>query len=274
MSLPILPSHRSVSDDDLVRLYHRCELHWVRQAADETLLDCGVAFTNPLLAKVWDCNQMLDASIAEGSTPADAVAEVDAHFTSHGVRCAKWVLNPALPVERTQSLAEHLLSLGYQRGTYEVMYLAGQPAKPVKEVGGLQIIPARASFRHARTLQEESAAEWKEPQVVEAAMLHLEDAQTDSLIALKDGVAAGLVSVLTVGELGYIADVYVAAQFRGQGVGRTLMSRALEICARSLFKHVFLSVDAGNAPAVNLYTQLGFRRLAPYVLYRAPHVLP
>jgi ribosomal protein S18 acetylase RimI-like enzyme len=53
-----------------------------------------------------------------------------------------------------------------------------------------------------------------------------------------------------------------------------MMSRALEICARSLFKHVFLTVDPKNTPAVELYTKLGFRRLAPYVLYRAPQARP
>jgi GNAT superfamily N-acetyltransferase len=274
MPLPILTHHPKPTNDDLVRFYHRCELHWVRQAAEETSLECGSAFTNSDLPNVYDANLMQDAFVAEGKTPADAVAEVEAHFSARGVRCHKWTINPSVPAERTAPLIEHLLSLGYTRSTYDLMYLAAQPAGPIREAGGLQIIPARASFRHARVLQEESAAQWKEPQVVEAAMLHLEDPQTDALLALKDGVAAGFVSVLAVGELGYIADVYVAEKFRRQGVGRTLMSRALEICARSLFKHVFLGVDSGNNPAVDLYKKFGFRRIAPYSLYRAPQARP
>ena len=123
------------------------------------------------------------------------------------------------------------------------------------------IIPARASFRHARQLAEESSRDWDTPQLADAWMLHLEDPQCDAILALKDGVAAALVIVLTIGEIGGIQDVFVSAAFRGQGIGRTMMSRALEICARSLFKHVFLSVDPDNTPAVNLYRKVGFERI-------------
>ncbi|HYO10027.1 MAG TPA: GNAT family N-acetyltransferase [Tepidisphaeraceae bacterium] len=274
MSLPILPSHRAATTADLVRLYQRTELQWVRQAAEETPLECGSAFTNPLLPKIYDSNCMLQASIPEGSTAAAAVAEADAFFTSRGARCFKWMLNTAVPPPRTQPLAEHLLSLGFTAETYDLMYLGGRPTRAIDEAAGLQIIPGRASFRHARELFQESAARWNEPQVVEAAMLHVEDPQTDSLLALKDGSAAGLVLVLIDGELGCIEDLYVAERFRRQGVGRTLMSRALEICARSLLKHVFVNVDPTNAPAAALYERCGFRRLAPYVLHRAPQARP
>jgi GNAT superfamily N-acetyltransferase len=274
MPLPILTHRPPPGRDDLVRLYQRTELEWVRQAAEQTVLDCGSAFTNPSLSKVYDANCMLEASVAEGSTPQAAVAEAEAHFASRGVRCHKWMLNTALPPERTRPLGEHLVSQGFTTETYELMYLAGPPAEPIEEVPGLQMIPARASFRHARALTEESVAKWNEPQVVDALMLHLEDPQTDGVLALKDGHAVGLVSVLVVGELGCIEDVYVAERFRGRGVGRTLMSRALEICARSLLKHVFLNVDGKNERAVELYTKCGFQMLAPYVLYRAPQPRP
>ena len=274
MSLPILPSHRAVSDADLVRLYHRTELESCRQIAEEAVLDCGTALTNPQLANVHDANLIMDAALPEGGSSADAVAEVEAHFRSAGTRCSKWMLNPALPPARTVPLAEHLLHSGHVAASEDIMYLAGQPAGAVEEVSGLQIIPARASYRHARLLHEEAARRWNEPQVVEAAMLHLEDPQTDAVIALKDGVAAGIVAVLTVGEIGCITHLFVSQAFRGQGVGRTMMSRALEICARSLFRHVFLSVEADNAPAVALYTKLGFRRLAPITAYMAPHTRP
>ena len=274
MSLPILPSHRAFGDADLVRLFHRTEVEWCRQIAEETVLDCGTGFTNPQLGNVHDANQVLDASLAEGMAPADALAEVEAHYRGRGARCWKWVLNPALPSDRTEPLGAHLANAGHTPGAYDIMYLGGQPAGVIEEVGDLRIIPARASYRHARQLYEEASSRWQEPQLVEAGMLHLEDPQTDSVLALKDGVAAALVSVLTVGEIGRIEDVFVAERFRGQGIGRTMMSRALEICARSLFKHVFLSCEAGNAPAIALYTKLGFRRLAPFTAYRADQERP
>src|SRR5688572_30140999 len=101
MSLPILSHHPQPTDDDLVRFYHRTELEWLRQASEETALESGTAFVNPQLSNVHDANMMHDAAVPEGGTPADAVAEVENHFQAQGVRCWKWVLNPALPASRT-----------------------------------------------------------------------------------------------------------------------------------------------------------------------------
>ena len=53
---------------------------------------------------------------------------------------------------------------------------------------GLQIIPARASYRHARLLAEESAGDrWGGlEQLVEAHLRRLDNAHWDALLALKD----------------------------------------------------------------------------------------
>jgi GNAT superfamily N-acetyltransferase len=268
MSLPILPTHPTASAEDLVRFYYRTELQWIRQMAEESPLEAGSAFTNPNLANVGEANLMFDASIAEGATAADAVAEVDQHFRAQKLTCLKWVLNPAVPRERTKPLEEHLEGLGYTRRSRDILYLGGPPLSPVREVGGLNIIPARASFRHARELIAESVA--NDVQRVEAGMLHLEDPQTDALIALKDGAAVALVSVLTVGEIGCIEGLFVAERFRSQGIGRTMLSRGMEICARSLFKHVFSALDGGDPRASSLYSQLGFHKVGEFVSHVAP----
>ena len=81
----------------------------------------------------------------------------------------------------------------------------------------------------------------------------------------REGV--GTAGVLAVGEVGLIEDVYVAEAHRGRGIGRTLVSRALEICARSLFKHVLLEVWPQNKAAVELYQKYGFRKIAESVAY-------
>lgn len=270
MPLPILTTRPQVTPEDLVRFYHRCELHWCTQIAEQSTLDVGTALTNPSLPQVHDANQILDATLQEGISPADALAQADSHFAGLGVRCSKWVLAPTAPRELTLPLAEHLIAAGYQRSGYDILYLSGQPATPIEEVAGLTIIPARASYRHARQLAEESARAWGTMQLADALMLHLEDPQTDALIALKDGVPAALVAVLTVGEIGCVADVFVSEAFRGRGIGRTMMSRALEICARSLFKHVFIGLDPNNGPAQALYANCGFRKIGEYVAFRAP----
>ena len=86
---------------------------------------------------------------------------------------------------------------------------------------------------------------------------------------LKDDLAAAYATVLTVGEIGCITELFVAQRFRRQGIARTMMSRALEICARSLFKHVFLSCEPTNTPAIALYRKLGFEKIGDFVCYTA-----
>jgi [ribosomal protein S18]-alanine N-acetyltransferase len=267
MSLPILPSHRTVSTEDLVRYFYHAETDWGRQVAEEALLDSGVALANRELAQVSDANQVVDAAIPEGGTPQDAIAEADAHFAQQGSSVLKWVMNPSLPPARTQPLADYVAAHGFHARGYDIYYLAGQPAAPIVEVPGLTIIPSRASFKHARALAEEAAAHFKFPQLADAIVLHIEDPQTDSLLALRDGVPAAYVSILNMGEIGYISELFVSEQFRNQGIGRTMMSRAMEVCARAVHRHVFIGVDATNAPAVRLYEQFGFRKIGVFSFY-------
>jgi ribosomal protein S18 acetylase RimI-like enzyme len=267
MSLPILPSHRSVSAEDLVRLFYQAETDWGRQVGDESTLDAGRALTNRALAQVSDANQVVDAAIPEGATPQDVIAEADAHFASQGTTVLKWVVNPSLPAAQTQPLVEHVTSIGFHPRGYDIYYLAGQPAGTIVEAAGLTIIPSRASFKHTRALADEAAAYFKFPQLAEAIILHIEDPQTDSLLALRDGEPVAYVSILNMGEIGYISELFVAEKFRGQGVGRTMMSRAMEACARAVHRHVFIGVDATNAPAVRLYEQFGFKRIGVFSFY-------
>ncbi len=100
-------------------------------------------------------------------------------------------------------------------------------------------------------------------------MLHLDDGHYDALLALHDGMAVGFVGVLAVGEIGAIAELFVAKPFRRQGIARLLMGRAIEICLRSLFKHVLLTVDSANEPASQLLGHLGFRMVGQLTSYVA-----
>jgi ribosomal protein S18 acetylase RimI-like enzyme len=150
------------------------------------------------------------------------------------------------------------------------MYLRNAPQSPIVEVAGLQIIPVRASFKHARILFDEFAGQYDHPPLAEATMLHLDDPHVDGLLALRDGVAGAYVMVLSSGDVGTIVSLFVSAAFRGQGVGRTMMSRALEICARSQFRHVFLDVAQDNSVAQGLYRACGFEKVGEMVALDAP----
>jgi ribosomal-protein-alanine N-acetyltransferase len=268
MPLPVLHSRAEVRPDDLARLYHRTELHYTRHLAEELALDMGTGFYNRALPGVWLANRLLDAALPDGMLPAEAVSVSDAAFAEQGVRCNQWLLNPAAPAARTAPLAEYLVATGWAAESADILCLTGTPSGLVREAPGLTIIPARASFRHTRQLAEESAARWGEPQVADAHMLHLDDPHWDALLAIKDGTAVGYAGVLAVGDLGRIDQIYVAAGHRRQGIGRTLMSRAMEVCVRSQFRHVMLAVAPDNAPAQALYGQLGFRKIGELATYQ------
>jgi len=198
---------------------------------------------------------------------------VTAHFAAQGCTCKSWIINPSVAPAQTVPIVEHLSSLGYTRSSTDIQYLHRAPARTVREVAGLTIIPARASYRHARELAAmNSNGEPKDPQATEASMAALDDPHYESLIALRDGRPIARAGVLAMGEVGRIENVLVIPSARRQGVGRTMMSRMLEICARSLFKHIFLSCDTDNTAANALYKELGFQKIGELVDYRPPAI--
>ena len=267
MPLPILDAPTEPTPANLLRLYHRAVLHFTRHLGAEAALDAGTAFTNPELAELDDANVLLDATVPEGATADEVMREVEEHFASAGVRCRSIVPNPAAPAERTAPLVEHLLAAGWERRSADVYHRSGPPPRPSPAAPGLTVIPARASFRHAQALADECAAEAGNPQLAAAVLAHLDDPHWDALLALKDGTAVATVGVLAVGELGAIGELFVSAPFRRRGIGRTMLDRAMEICARSLFKHVMLSVPPDNGPAARLYELFGFRPVGQVVSY-------
>jgi GNAT superfamily N-acetyltransferase len=267
MPLPILQAHAQATPDDLVRLYHRTELHWLRHLGDEAQLDAGVAFTRRELSTVTAANSMIDAALPPGGSPADVAEEARRHFEEAGTTCQRWLLNPAAPEAQTRPLAEHLAAQGWATESSDILYLAGRPPALAGPSDGLTIIPARASFRHAGQLAEEAAAEARLPQLADASMLHLDDPHWDVMIALRDGKAVARAGVLAVGEIGRIDQLYVSPRERERGVGGTMLARVLEVCARSLFRHVMVCPRPGESEGPAFYGQWGFRKVGQMVAY-------
>lgn len=265
MPLPVLKGSFSASNDDLIRFFHKIELQYVRHLGEETQLDCGTAIANANLKTVNMANGIVDAAVPPESSADAAIDEAYDHFNRVGSSCRRWILNPSLPIEQTAPLVERLLARGYVKTTQDILHLPRLPQNPVREVGGLRIIPARASYKHARMLAEESAAPWNTPELADAAMMHLDDPHYESILALQDGSAIAVTAVLGIGELAGIQELFVTERMRRKGIGRTMMSRALEICVRSLYRHILLSVDPHNAAAQTLYRELGFEKVGAVV---------
>lgn len=55
-----------------------------------------------------------------------------------------------------------------------------------------------------------------------------------------------------------IEDIEIAPAHRGQGIGRTLMGRAVEYARERGAGHIWLEVTNVNAPAIHAYRRMGF----------------
>jgi len=271
MPLPILNSRHEPSHADLIRLFNKTETLWVEHLAESEQLEFATAYTNSSLNEVHEANLIRDVSLPEDVSPHRAFEEVEEYYRAKGVPCYYWSFNPSAPEAAGRPMIELLLSRGYQAIASDIMALGQVAPRASAVMEGVKIIPARASFRHTRQLFEEDAAD-KTPQLAEANMMHLDDPHWDSLLAIKDGAPLAHIGVLGAGEIGRIEGVYVARAHRGKGLGSLMMNRVLEICARSLFKQVMLSVLPANAAAIGLYERFGFRRIGQIVNYLRPGI--
>lgn len=274
MPLPILSHRQPPSRADLLRLFMKAEARWCEQLSEPVATDFGTAYANAQYPMTWSANQVLDAELPDHLDAQTALLTADGFFESRETHCYRWIMNVSAAAGRVAPLVDALKARGFREDPFEVHALERTPEGRVVEAGGLKIIPARASFKHVRQILEES---WSSvaygPQHVDALMNQLDDPHWDALLILKDARPVAYGGVLSVGEFGRIDDVYVSPAFRRQGIGTTLMSRLVEICARSLFKTVLLATDAANAPAHRLYAKFGFRRVGEIVNYLSPRAV-
>ncbi|MFI5378973.1 MAG: GNAT family N-acetyltransferase [Tepidisphaerales bacterium] len=298
MPLPVLHQRSATSDEDLVRLFLQTDRRWAEHLAEPQVLDVGSVFCNPALPECAEANHVRDVGLPAGVSAEDAYRQVEAHFAANGARCVAWTLgaaggesrtadsavavppvsSPAESVKRDSasegtggtsfirdtteaaSLARLLESKGYRLELMEVLALPHLPAGPLAERGDLQIIPARASFRHVRELFAEAEAELGRRQLGDIVEAHLDDPHLDALLAIKDGRAVGHAGIFGVGELARLGLFYVAPALRRQGAGRTLLSHMLEIARRALYRHIFAGVIQSKSELASLYQSVGMRK--------------
>jgi ribosomal protein S18 acetylase RimI-like enzyme len=87
------------------------------------------------------------------------------------------------------------------------------------------------------------------------------------LIACTEGYVGTVQGVADLGSIGAIQNVGVLRMYRGLGLGRALVRRALAGFRQAGLRQAYLEVTAENVPAVQLYRNVGFRRAK--TLYKA-----
>ena len=87
------------------------------------------------------------------------------------------------------------------------------------------------------------------------------------LVTENEGVVVGYIGATSVLDEGEILLVAVDEKFRGNGLGKTLVSALLENYSKSGIKKVFLEVRRGNAAAIACYKKSGFVKIAERARY-------
>ena len=85
------------------------------------------------------------------------------------------------------------------------------------------------------------------------------------LIAMIDGVAGGAVAFRGLEDEACEAKrLYVAAEYRGQGLARLLMDRLIEEARAAGYRRIAGDTMPVMVTALAMYDRMGFRRIGPY----------
>lgn len=102
----------------------------------------------------------------------------------------------------------------------------------------------------------------------QAERMALDDVVVEgSFVAFGEAGPVGAVLLGVRGQRGWCSDLALAAEYRGQGVGRALMEHLLEEARARKLAQLQLEVLTNNTPALQLYQSLGFtiaRELSDY----------
>jgi ribosomal protein S18 acetylase RimI-like enzyme len=72
-------------------------------------------------------------------------------------------------------------------------------------------------------------------------------------------------NMLTGKDHGYIYDIFVKKEFRGKGIGKTLLKKAQSYCKEVGFSRILLMVSVENENAAGLYKKMGFKTESMYM---------
>ena len=96
----------------------------------------------------------------------------------------------------------------------------------------------------------------------EASEMAVDASEVGSEISEKSGEAERIVGIIGLRDIAgeaEITNVAVKGEYRGLGIGRKLLEKALDRCSQLKINDVTLEVRASNQVAINLYESVGFK---------------
>ncbi|HET7482988.1 MAG TPA: GNAT family N-acetyltransferase [Actinomycetota bacterium] len=225
----------------------------------------GTAYLHPGLPRVWDLN-LLTIETAAGDV-LDYVAAIDDILGPLGCEHRRfWVSDEALGHE----LAPAFERLGWDVDRHVIMALTGEPDRRVdtsivRDVGRFAWRAREKQLRRYPWCDDdELVVEMKALYDSILTVLHARD-----LAVIEDGEPVSFALVYSDGTTAQIEDVGTLEEFRGRGLSRAIVQRAVDI-VRESHELIFLVADDNDWPK-DFYAKMGFEALGvEYFFLKTP----
>lgn len=112
---------------------------------------------------------------------------------------------------------------------------------------------------------------------IRGLQLLLETPDTIILVAEKNGCIVGMVSMQQFistamgGHVGLIEDMIITHDFRGEGIGKRLLTAMIEVSKSLGYTRITLAVDERNRTAIKFYNKFGFQTSNMGLMYKIQH---
>ena len=115
--------------------------------------------------------------------------------------------------------------------------------------------------KHLKQVAEIERICFVHPWSVDSLKAELTKDGSHFFVATDSDKAIGYIGINTVLDEAYVTNVAVLPTYRGQGIGKALVSCACELCKEKSMAFLTLEVRKSNAVAISLYSSLLFKEV-------------
>ena len=158
-------------------------------------------------------------------------------------------------------------AIPHESSEFRLEWSSSQPCASIAEVPGLTMRPAGGS--DSETLVDVMGRSFDRDldDVRDRVAEGLRETKRRFYLASVNGTPVGILRAGEVDGAGDITAFGVLPEFRGRGIGRWMLTNAVQRLADQGFKRVLIEVATGNANALGLYESCGFRIVSEYGFY-------
>ena len=226
-------------------------------------MEFGVAHSSVSFPTVLGANQLRDAWLVEVDA-ATAYERAETYYRERNLTCLAWTPAVDQAMEPIEAL---LMPKGWRRVDSLAMHMTDWSALDAPSDQAIRVLPARAMPKALRRSLTESGASEEE---TNAAFERLNDSNYDAFVAMSGDQPVGRAAYLEVGDIGRLAELFVAPARRGQGIGRGLLFHVMQLVRRLGPRAFVASVPTGDDPGASFLQRTGFSQAGTLTQFVRP----